>query len=147
MTVPLSATLLSHAPSALESTLWKATASATPVASATETGFSLGGWDEIRTLIGAILILLGAVLTFVAAVGVALRRDPYERMHASSKPQLLGLLLLCTGIVVETGSLKWLAMGTAIVLLQAVTVPVGSHLVARAFDRTHRLDEPADEDC
>ncbi|WP_051259280.1 cation:proton antiporter [Schaalia suimastitidis] len=103
-------------------------------------------WAQVRTWIGALLILLGAVLTLIAAIGVAIRKDPYERMHVASKPQYLGLIVLCTGIVVETASLWWLITGVVVLILQAVTVPVGSHLVARAFDRTHRLDEPADEE-
>ena len=104
-------------------------------------------WVQVRTWVGALLILLGAVLTLIAAIGVAIRKDPYERMHVASKPQYLGLIVLCTGIVVETASLWWLITGVVVLILQAVTVPVGSHLVARAFDRTHRLDEPADEEA
>ena len=97
--------------------------------------------EEVRTLAGAIAILFAAILTLIAAIGVGLRSDPYERMHAASKPQFLGLILLCVGIILETASWKWLAVGMIVILLQAITVPVGSHLVARAFDRIHRLDE------
>ncbi|MCD4548881.1 cation:proton antiporter [Schaalia sp. lx-260] len=101
-------------------------------------------WSLISQWAGAIFVLCGALLTLIAAIGVAIRKDSYERMHVAAKPQFLGLLFLCTGIVVETWSLYWLAMCTVVIFMQAITVPVGSHLVARAFDRTHRLHEAAD---
>lgn len=99
----------------------------------------------VRSWIGASLILIGAGLTLVAAIGVALRADPYERMHAASKPQFLGLILLCAGIVAERATWLWVCVAAAVLLVQFVTAPVGSHLVARAFDRFHRLDESEED--
>ena len=49
---------------------------------------------NILDLIGALLVLAGSVLALTAAIGVVRFPDSLSRMHAASKPQVLGLLLV-----------------------------------------------------
>ncbi|QPK81175.1 monovalent cation/H(+) antiporter subunit G [Schaalia sp. ZJ405] len=93
----------------------------------------------MNTVIGALLILAGAFFTLIAAIGLVRLKDPWSRMHAASKPQLLGMVLILAGIAVEMWDIQWVFIGIVIVALQIITAPVGSHLIARAIDRTQRF--------
>ncbi|MEJ5920406.1 monovalent cation/H(+) antiporter subunit G [Corynebacterium sp. H78] len=48
-------------------------------------------------IVAITLILVGALFCLAAALGLARFRDTVSRMHASSKPQTLGLLLAMLG--------------------------------------------------
>lgn len=48
-----------------------------------------------------VLIISGALLCLSSAVGVARFRDTVSRMHASSKPQTLGLILTLSGALIH----------------------------------------------
>lgn len=92
--------------------------------------------DEILDLVGAVLILLGATLTLVAAVGVVRLPDVLNRMHAASKPQSLGFLLLCAGLAFvlrEPGAISMLALAAS---MQLVTAPVATQMMGKAAYRT-----------
>ena len=45
----------------------------------------------------AVLVLSGSLLALTAAIGVVRFPDTLSRMHAATKPQVLGLLLVLTG--------------------------------------------------
>ena len=92
-------------------------------------------WAEVRAWAGAALLLVGVVFTLVAAVGVVRLPDLYQRMHAATKPQLLGLMFVCAGIVVSTWTWHWLVLAMVVLGLQVVTAPVGSHLMSQAVYR------------
>lgn len=51
------------------------------------------GWDVVT----AVLVLGGSMLALTAAIGIARFPDTLPRMHAASKPQVLGLLMVLTG--------------------------------------------------
>jgi multicomponent Na+:H+ antiporter subunit G len=89
-------------------------------------------WD----LLGATLVLLGAFLCLAAAVGPYRFPDVLNRMHAATKPQTLGLLVVVTGLAVSLRT--WAALSTMllIVALQLATSPVSAHLVGRAAYRS-----------
>ncbi len=93
-------------------------------------------WD----LLGAVLLLFGAALTFVSALGLFSFESLYARMHAATKPQMLGLLFLCAGIVVSMRTWQWLLACALVVGIQIVAAPVASHLMSRAAYRTRLGD-------
>ena len=55
-------------------------------------------WEPVLDVVGGVLILLGAALALTAAIGLVRLPDVLNRMHAASKPQTLGFLLLCVGL-------------------------------------------------
>ena len=55
-----------------------------------------------------VLILIGALLCLTAAIGLLRFRDVPTRLHAATKPQVLGLLLICLAIAL---SLRVVARG------------------------------------
>ena len=87
--------------------------------------------------IAADLLLLGAaLLTFAAGLGLVRFRDALSRLHAGTKPQVLGLLLVLAAIAVGNGRWDLVPALIPVIGLQLVTVPVAAHMVARAAYRT-----------
>lgn len=92
--------------------------------------------EGVLDVVGAVLILLGALLALTAAIGLVRLPDVLNRMHAASKPQTLGFLALCIGlsIVLRDGSATtMLALAAG---LQLVTAPVATQMMAKAAYRT-----------
>lgn len=88
-----------------------------------------------------ILLLAGAILCLIAAIGLLRFRDVPTRLHAATKPQVLGLILICLAIGI--GARSWPAVGmlVAIVLIQFATAPLSAHMVGRQAYRNGTLDE------
>jgi multicomponent Na+:H+ antiporter subunit G len=93
------------------------------------------------TLLAVGLIVLGAALLVVAAWGVIVLPDALSRQHAATKAGTLALSLVLLGawLLVPTGEWGWrLALILGFLL---VTLPVASHLLARAAVVEAGLDE------
>ena len=86
-------------------------------------------------LVAAVLILLGAVLSLIAALGLFRLPEVFGRMHAATKPAVLGLLLLMIGTAVELGDWSATARLMLAASLQLFTAPVAMHVVGRAVGR------------
>jgi multicomponent Na+:H+ antiporter subunit G len=83
----------------------------------------------------AVLVLLGAGLTFVAALGLFRLPDLYTRMHAASKAGTAGSGLLLLAVAIQSGEAEvWIKCGLAIVFF-FLTAPVSAHLLAKAAVR------------
>lgn len=94
-------------------------------------------WADIADLVSAVLLLVGAFLALVAAVGLLRFPDLLTRMHAATKPQVLGLLLIIVGLGLRLRSPFDIGMLALIVLFQLLTAPVSAHMIGRtAFRRT-----------
>ena len=94
---------------------------------------------DVLDLVGAFLVLLGCFLCFAAALGLLRFPDVVSRMHAATKPQTLGLILLAAGV--EVSLRTWSSLGTLVLIaaLQLATAPVSAHLVGRTVYRTDQL--------
>ena len=70
--------------------------------------------------------------------------DVLTRMHAATKPQTFGLLLILAGLALRIESLGDLALPVAVVaLFQLLTAPVSAHMVGRAAFRADQVDRNA----
>ena len=85
---------------------------------------------------GCLLLLLGALFSLIAAIGVVRLPDLYTRMHAASKAGAVGggLILLAVALVCFDAGVSLRAIIGFIFLL--LTTPVSAHLLARASYRT-----------
>jgi multicomponent Na+:H+ antiporter subunit G len=94
---------------------------------------------DVLDLLGALCVLLGAFLCLAASVGLVRFPDVLSRMHAATKPQTLGLILVAAGV--ELSLRSWAAFGTVLLIaaLQLTTAPVGAHLVARTVYRSNQV--------
>jgi multicomponent Na+:H+ antiporter subunit G len=89
--------------------------------------------------IGALFLLLGAMLCFAASVGLVRFPDVLTRMHAATKPQTLGLLFAVIGVGFSLQSVKVLGVLLLIAVLQLLTAPVSAHMVGRTAYRTGQV--------
>lgn len=78
------------------------------------------------------LMLVGAIFTFIAALGVLRLPDLFMRMHANTKSATLGVGFIMLGAAVYFSDGTITTRAVAVILLLLVTAPVSSHLLARA---------------
>jgi len=98
-------------------------------------------WGTVFDVIGALALLLGALLCLAAAVGLVRFPDVLTRMHAATKPQTLGLLLVVAGVAISLREPRALGLLFVVAVLQLLTAPVAAHMVGRTAYRTGQLRE------
>ena len=96
-------------------------------------------WTGVADVASAVCLLGGAFLAFAAGVGALRFPDLLSRMHAATKPQTLGLILVLAGLALRlrTGGAVWALV--LVVVFQLLTAPVAAHLVGRAGYRTGKV--------
>ncbi len=89
----------------------------------------------VLDVVGTLSIALGVLLTLVASVGLLWLPDVLSRMHAATKPQVLGLLLVVIGgaLHLRTSVDVWMLL--LVGAFQLVTAPVTAHVVGRLAHR------------
>ncbi|MDQ0767363.1 multicomponent Na+:H+ antiporter subunit G [Pseudarthrobacter defluvii] len=97
------------------------------------------GADAWIDLVSAVFMVVGALMSLGAAIGLLRFPDLLSRMHAATKPQVLGLFLLLAAIGLQLGT--WWVWPVLVVawIFQLLTVPVSAHMVGRAGYRTKHL--------
>jgi len=102
-------------------------------------GFGPDGFDA-RDVVTAVLVLVAALMCFAAGVGLLRFPDVLSRLHAATKPQILGLIAIVADVAVTNLSLGTITLALAIVFFQSLTAPASAHLVGRAAYRTDHVD-------
>ncbi len=97
--------------------------------------------NPVMDIIGAVFLLLGAMLCFAASVGLVRFPDVLTRMHAATKPQTLGLLFVVIGVAFSLQNLQALGILVLVAVLQLLTAPVAAHMVSRTAYRTGQVRE------
>jgi multicomponent Na+:H+ antiporter subunit G len=92
-------------------------------------------WIAVADVASAVLLLLGAFLSLVATIGLIRFPDVLSRMHAGTKPQVLGLLLIVLGLALRLRDPTATGMLLTVAVFQLLTTPVASHMVGRAAYR------------
>jgi multicomponent Na+:H+ antiporter subunit G len=92
--------------------------------------------DDILDLLAALCLLLGAFLSLAAGVGLLRFRDALSRLHAATKPQILGLIFVLAAIALSSRSWSTMLALAPILLFQMLTAPISAHMVGRAGYRT-----------
>jgi multicomponent Na+:H+ antiporter subunit G len=98
--------------------------------------------------LAAVLLLLGAALILISAVGMLRLPDVFMRLHAATKAGTLGAGLVLLAATVHFGMLAVSVKATVVFIFLLVTAPVAGHVLGRAavlegdkkWSRTH-LDE------
>jgi len=78
------------------------------------------------------LILSGALLGAIGALGVVRLPDVLIRMHASTKTITLACGLIIGGAAVHFGTAEIIVRAIAIMLFILLTAPIAGHIVGRA---------------
>lgn len=95
--------------------------------------------QELKDVIVGVLMLGGALMSLAAAIGLTRFPDLMSRMHAASKPQVLGLLLFLLAMAVQFESWVLLPVLAVCWLFMLLTAPVSAHMIGRAGYRTKHL--------
>ncbi len=97
-------------------------------------------WSTILDAAAGLCLLLGAFLCLAGAVGLMRFPDTLSRLHAVTKPQTLGLILVLGALALTLRT--WAAITTLVIVgaAQFFTSPVSAHLVGRAAYRNGRVD-------
>lgn len=97
------------------------------------------GPDAWIDAVSAMFMVVGALMSLGAAIGLLRFPDLLSRMHAATKPQVLGLFLLLAAIGLQMRTWwVWPVLAVAWIF-QLLTVPVSAHMVGRAGYRTKHL--------
>ncbi|MDT5336036.1 MAG: multicomponent Na+:H+ antiporter subunit [Mycobacterium sp.] len=92
---------------------------------------------NVLDVISGALVLGGSALSLTAAIGVVRFPDTLARMHAASKPQVLGLLLVLAGAAIRLRDHADVGMVLLAALFTLVTAPVVANRVGQLAYREH----------
>lgn len=98
-------------------------------------------WTVVADIAAAACFLGGGLLALIAAIGLVRFPDLLSRMHAGTKPQVLGLILMVLGLALYLRNLETLGLLLLVAIFQMITAPVAAHMVGRAGYRTGRIRE------
>ena len=88
--------------------------------------------DALQNYLAALLIVIGSLFVLTASVGLLRLPDLYTRMHAASKAGTLGSCLVLLALAVHSNDTAIALRAVAGVLFFLLTVPISSHLLAKA---------------
>lgn len=101
---------------------------------------SVSPLDAALDIAAVVLIVIGALLCLTAAIGVVRFRDVHSRLHAATKPQVLGLIVICLAIALSLRSWPVVAFLVPVVMIQLATAPLSAHMVGRQAYRNGTID-------
>ena len=86
-----------------------------------------------------LLILVSAFLSMAAGIGIVRFPDVLTRLHAATKPQVLGLATVLVAIVVQVPSWGVLTTVVLIMTFQLLTQPMTAHMLGRGAYRSDHV--------
>ena len=102
-------------------------------------------------MIGETLVLVGAILTLLSAIGVLRFPDVLSRMHALTKASTVGFAFMAVGAATGLDTANDVTSALLAVGIQLLTLPVAANLIARSTygaegipNRMDAVDELAD---
>ncbi|BBY59072.1 monovalent cation/H(+) antiporter subunit G [Mycolicibacterium sarraceniae] len=90
-------------------------------------------------LAAGVLVLGGSAFALTAAVGVLRFPDTLTRMHAATKPQVLGLLLVLAGATIRLSGTIDAGMLVLTAMFTLITAPVVAHRVGQLAYREQNI--------
>jgi len=92
--------------------------------------------DTVIDVLSAVFLILGAFLSLAAGVGLLRFSDAIARMHATTKPQILGLMFFLIALALQVRSWRATLVLGLVMIFQMVTAPISAHMAGRAGYRT-----------
>lgn len=86
----------------------------------------------VRDAVSMAAFVVGGLLALVASLGLHRLGSTRSRMHATTKPATLGVLLCAIGAAVQLSQPSDIVKVVVVVVLQFVTAPIGAHMLGRA---------------
>ena len=98
----------------------------------------------ITDVVVAVLVLTGSLLALTAAIGVLRFPDTLTRMHATTKPQTFGLLLVLIAAMIRLSGSVDFGMLVLSGLFALITAPVVAHRIGRLAYQEQRASDGDD---
>jgi multicomponent Na+:H+ antiporter subunit G len=89
-------------------------------------------FGDALDLVAAVFLVLGGFLSLAAGIGLGRFPDALSRLHAATKPQILGLIFVVLAIVLTSRSWSTLLIVLPVIVFQMLTAPISAHMVGRA---------------
>lgn len=86
----------------------------------------------MKDLVVAVLMVGGALLSFLAAVGILRMPDLFTRMQAATKSGTMGVGLIIAAVAMDAAEIGHGASAILVIAFQLLTAPVAAHMIARA---------------
>lgn len=96
-------------------------------------------FELIADILATISFITGGLLLLFTGIGMLRFPELLSRMHAATKPQVLGTILMMAGLALSlrTTAVTWTLL--LVIAFQIITAPVSAHMVARAGYRTNKI--------
>ena len=85
--------------------------------------------------VGTLFIALGVLVLLLASSGLFALKDALSRQHAATKAGSLGIVMIVSGAALIGGNWSWGWRALVIVIFVWLTMPIASHVLARAAMR------------
>lgn len=96
---------------------------------------------NILDVTAMVCLVVAALLSVAAGIGLIRFPDALTRLHAATKPQVFGLLLTIMAVALDQRSFITLAALVPVFVFQSLTAPIAAHMVGRAAYRAGQVDE------
>jgi multicomponent Na+:H+ antiporter subunit G len=91
-------------------------------------------------MIGQLLVLVGSVLTLLAAIGMVRFTDVFARMHSLAKASTAGVVLVLIGAAIHLEHPNDVTSLALAALLQVITSPVAANMLSVATYHAEGID-------
>lgn len=88
--------------------------------------------SDMLTLFMASLVVLGAAISLIAAIGLLRLPDLFTRMHAASKAGTAGSGLALVAVAIDAADWETAVKCLVAIFFLFLTGPISAHLLARA---------------
>lgn len=92
----------------------------------------------IADIVSSVFLIAGSLMALTAAIGVLRFSDTLTRMHAATKPQTFGLLLVLVGAIIRQPHNVDIGMLVLTGLFASITAPVIAHRIGRLVYQEQR---------
>ena len=94
---------------------------------------------QVLDVLASVCFVLACFFALVSAIGMFRFPDLLSRMHAGTKPQVVGLGLALLGLALSLRSIPVAVLLVFVAVFQGVTAPLASHMVGRASFRARQV--------
>jgi multicomponent Na+:H+ antiporter subunit G len=96
--------------------------------------------QNVADFLAGTCLISGALLSLAAGAALLRFPDLLSRMHAATKPQVLGLLLVLLGCGLQLRNTVDITTLLLVAVFQLGTAPVAAHMIGRAGYRDRQAD-------
>lgn len=94
---------------------------------------------DVLDVASGVLLVIGALLSLAAGIGLLRFNDLLMRMHAQTKPQIAGLMFILVALALQQTHVPTILFLVPIMFFQMLTTPVAAATLARGGYRNRHF--------